>query len=131
MARATRRRRSKTRGRSADPIGDTIKNQVDAMHANTRVPRRPKALSLPGMEDRAFAPLEEVAAAIGAIKDQREKLNEEEKKLHTTGARLMRQFGKDVYRHDGLEITLVRGDDHVKFRIKKPAPAADGAAAAD
>lgn len=78
----------------------------------------PKAQDLPGMEDRAIKPLEEIAVAYAEIRDQRIALNKEEKSLKDSARRLMHKYGKTVYKHDGVEIRLVPGEEDVKVKVK-------------
>ena len=79
---------------------------------------KPKAQDLPGMEDRAIAPLEQVAVAYAEIRDQRIALNKEEKSLKDTARRLMHKYKKTVYKHDGVEIRLVPGEEDVKVKVR-------------
>jgi len=79
-----------------------------------------KNRDLPGMEDRAIKPLEEVAAAYAEVRDERMRLNTREAELKTTALRLMRKYDKVIYRRDGITITVTEGEPDVKVRVKKP-----------
>ena len=78
----------------------------------------PRNQDLPGMEDRAIKPLEEIAIAYAAIRDQRIALNVEEKSLKDSARRLMHKYNKTVYKHDGVEIRLVPGEEDVKVKVR-------------
>src|SRR5215471_10381704 len=82
--------------------------------------RPPKNRALPGMEDHAIKPLEEVAEQYAEIRDQRMELTEREHSLKTHALKLMKKYDKTIYRHGGVEITVVPGEDDVKVRVKKP-----------
>lgn len=79
---------------------------------------RPRNQDLPGMEDRAIKPLEDVAASYADVRDRRIELNKEEADLKATALKLMKKYDKTIYRHDGIEIRIVPGEDDVKVRVK-------------
>jgi hypothetical protein len=81
--------------------------------------RRPKSQALPGLEDHAIKPLEEVAEHYAEIRDQRMELTEREHTLKVHALKLMKKYDKTIYRHNGVEITVVPGEDDVKVRVKK------------
>ena len=47
-------------------------------------------------------------------------LTETEHTLKLNGLKLMKKYGKTLYRHNGVELTVVVGDDDLKVRVKKP-----------
>lgn len=47
-------------------------------------------------------------------------LTKREAEIKQTALKLMHKFDKTIYRHDGIEIRLVPGEEDVKVRIKKP-----------
>jgi hypothetical protein len=71
------------------------------------------------MEDHAIKPLEDVAEAYAEIRDQRMELTQREHELKINALKLMRKYDKTIYRHNGVEITVVTGEDDVKVRVKK------------
>jgi hypothetical protein len=73
------------------------------------------------MEDRAIKPLEDLAAEYADIRDRRMALSAEEVQLRTRTIQLMHKHKRTEYRHDGIEILLVPGDETVKVKVKKPA----------
>jgi hypothetical protein len=80
---------------------------------------RPKSQALPGLEDHAIKPLEEAAEHYAEIRDQRMELTQREHELKIHALKLMRKYEKTIYRHNGVEITLVHGEDDVRVRVKK------------
>ena len=82
-------------------------------------PARPKNRDLPGMEDRAIRALEEVAEKYADIRDQRMQLTEDEHALKQHAMALMRKHGKTIYKHNGVEILIVPGEDDIKVKVKK------------
>jgi len=91
-----------------------------AAAAKTRTRARPRQQDLPGTEDRAIKPLEDVAASYAEVRDERIALNKREHELKELALKLMKKYDKTIYRHDGIEIRVVPGEDDVKVRIKKP-----------
>jgi hypothetical protein len=87
----------------------------------TRAKSTPTNQELPGMEDRAIRPLEEVAASYAEVRDQRIALNADEHSLKQTALRLMKQHNKQIYRRNGIEIRIVPSEEDVKVKIAKPA----------
>jgi hypothetical protein len=71
------------------------------------------------MEDHAIAPLEAVANEYAEIRDERMTLTTREKSLKVRTCDLMHKHKKTVYRHNGVEITLIPGEEDVKVRVKK------------
>ncbi len=80
---------------------------------------RPKNHDLPGMEDRAIKPLEEVAEAYAGIRDERMDLTRREHELKANALRLMKKYDKTIYRHDGIEMTVIQGEEDIKVRVRK------------
>jgi hypothetical protein len=94
--------------------------KVAARVATTREKhRRPHSRPLPGLEDRAIKPLEEVAEEYAEIRDARVELTAREHALKVHALQLMKRYEKTIYRHDGIEITVVPGEDDIKVRVKK------------
>jgi hypothetical protein len=85
----------------------------------TMKPAKPRGAPLPGMEDHAIKPLEDVAAEYATIRDERMDLTQREHTLKNHALKLMKKYDKTIYRHDGIEITIVPGEDDVKVRVKK------------
>ena len=80
---------------------------------------RPRQQDLPGTEDRAIKPLEDIAESYADCRDRRMELTKEETELKAHAITLMHKFGKTIYRHNGVEIGLVPGEEDVKVKIKK------------
>jgi hypothetical protein len=85
----------------------------------TRGRGRPRQPDLPGTEDRRLQPLDDIAAAYADVRDRRIDLNREEAELKATALQLMHQFDKTIYKHDGIEIRLVAGEEDVKVKVRK------------
>lgn len=115
MAKKTKRRRASKADRKL------TKPDKPASRAVATASRgRPRQQDLPGTEDRAIQPLEDIAASYADVRDRRIELNREEGELKAHALKLMHKFGKTIYRRDGIEIRIVPGEDDVKVRIKKP-----------
>jgi hypothetical protein len=113
-------------------MAKTKRKSAGRQRATKRTPTprqgRPRQPDLPGTEDRAIKPLEDVAAAYADVRDQRMALNKEEHELKATALQLMKKFDKTIYKSDGVEIRIVPGEDDVKVRVKKPGEDDDEAA---
>lgn len=117
-----RERIAKARARQLkeeDTMAKKQKRKTSTKNAGTPAARQ-RSQSLPGMEDRAIKPLEDIAAAFADVRDRRIELNREESELKAHAIKLMHKYYKTIYRHDGIEIRLVESDEDVKVRIKKP-----------
>jgi hypothetical protein len=79
---------------------------------------RPRQQDL--IEDRAIKPLEDIAASYADVRDERIELNKREAELKAHALKLMHKYEKTIYRHDGIEIRVLPGEEDVKVRIKKP-----------
>jgi hypothetical protein len=96
------------------------KNTMTGTVAHRRVsPAKLRAAPLPGMEDHAIKPLDDIAAEYAEIRDDRMALTQRERAAKTLARKLMKKYDKTIYRHDGIEITIVPGEDDVKVRVKK------------
>lgn len=91
----------------------------DAKVNNTRS-SRPRQQDLPGTEDRAIKPLEDVAEAYADLRDRRIELNREEAELKVHVKKLMHKYDKTIYRREGIEIRLIDGEEDVKVKVRKP-----------
>jgi len=99
--------------------GSRAAKQADRASRRAQRRPRPRQQDLPGTEDRAIKPLEDVAASYAEVRDERIELNQREADLKALAVKLMHKFDKTIYRHDGIEIRLVPGEEDVKVRIKK------------
>lgn len=66
--------------------------------------KKPRAQNLPGMDDRAIKPLEDIAASYAEVRDERIELNKREVELKATALKLMRKYDKTIYHRDGVTI---------------------------
>jgi len=87
--------------------------------------KRPRPAPLPGMENSRIQALDDVAADYADIRDQRMELSTREHDLKVKALKLMHKHGKTIYKHDGIEINVVPGEEDVKVRVKKAADDAE------
>ena len=92
--------------------GRLVKNGKTVAHA--------KNAALPGMEDHAIEPLEDIAAEYAGIRDQRMELGRQEHILKANALKLMKKYSKTIYKHGGVTIQVVEGEPDVKVKVKKP-----------
>lgn len=98
---------------------------------NPSTSKKPKPEALPGMEDHAIRPLEQLAQEYAEIRDRRMELTQQEHALKLSAVKLMHKYEKTIYSHGGVTITLVQGDEDVKVRVKKADDDADDDGARD
>ncbi len=87
---------------------------------------RPKAQSLPGMEDRAIRALEEIAEAYADIRDRRMGLTVEESQLKQRALALMHKHQRAFYKRNGVEIRVLPGEEKLSVKFAKPKDEDDG-----
>lgn len=81
--------------------------------------QRPRQHRIPGTEDAKIDALEEIAEDYASIRDQRQLLTVQEVDLKSKVLDLMKANGKEHYRRNGVEITIIHEDETVKVRVKK------------
>lgn len=96
------------------PAGRTKKKGAGGGKPRSQQPRQ-QAL----IEDARIKPLDDCAASIADVRDNMNELRGEEKGYLATARSLMHKYGKSVYKHAGVEIVLVPGDEKVRVRILK------------
>jgi hypothetical protein len=78
---------------------------------------RTQALPLPGGLGKRIQALDDAAAAIGDIRDQMAELRADEQGHKRTALNLMRKHDRTTWRHAGVELARVPGEE--KLRIRK------------
>lgn len=81
--------------------------------------QRPRQQRIPGTEDAKIDALEEIAEDYAEIRDKRQLLTVQEVDLKSKVLDLMKANGKEHYRRNGVEITIIHEDETVKVRVKK------------
>jgi hypothetical protein len=79
----------------------------------------PRAQDLPGIVG-AIPALERVAAAYADVRDRRLALAVDEARLKQQAITLLKQHNKTVYRRNGIELTLIPGEDTIRLRVTVP-----------
>lgn len=82
--------------------------------------KQPRTGSLPGLEDHAIRALDNAAAEYADIRDQRMALTNQEVDLKSRALKLMKKYGKTTYKHNGVSIEIVAGDESIKVKVKIP-----------
>ena len=80
-------------------------------------PKKHGEAALPGMEDHTIRPLEQGAQHYADIRDKRIELNKEESELKTSLLKLMKEHHKTLYRHGGVTIRVIAGEEDVKVKV--------------
>lgn len=80
-------------------------------------PKKHREAALPGMEDHVIQPLEQGAQQYADLRDTRIELDKEESELKTALLKLMKQHGKTIYRHGGVTIRVIAGEEDVKVKV--------------
>jgi hypothetical protein len=103
--------------RATKPRAKRVNGRINTSTTHGR--GRPRQPDLPGTEDRRLQPLDDLAAAYADVRDRRIDLTREEGELKAHAIALMHQFDKTIYKHDGIEIRLVAGEEDVKVKVRK------------
>ena len=74
--------------------------------------------TLPQMEDRAIADLQQGAIDYAEVRDERMTLTKDEVARKGALLRLMKKHKKLSYAYDGVVITIVPGEETVKVRVR-------------
>lgn len=107
-------KKGKDKPKKTKPVGGTRKKGAGGGKPRSQQPRQ-QAL----IEDARIKPLDDCAASIADVRDNMNELRGEEKGYLSTARSLMHKYGKSVYKHAGVEIVLVPGDEKVRVRILK------------
>ena len=118
------KRGTRMRGR-----GKQARDRTRGRAARKHRSKRHREVALPGMEDHAIHPLEQGAQQYVDIRDRRMELNKEEVELKRSLLKLMKQHlpGKTMYRHGGVIIRVIAGEEDVKVKVVLLDEATDGA----
>lgn len=81
--------------------------------------RKPRLQPLPGMEDARIRALDDICNSIAENREQKNELRAEEADLLKTALPLMRQHGKQSWRHGGVELVRVPGEEVLRVRTSK------------
>lgn len=87
--------------------------------------KRARTAALPGMEDARVEALDDIAASIADCREKKNALAAEEKQLLLTALRLLQEHKRTVWKHEGVELVRVPGDEHVRVRLVKGEAADD------
>jgi hypothetical protein len=71
------------------------------------------------MENARLRSLDEIAASIADCREQRNELKATEDGLLQRAMKLMKKHKKTVWKHDGVELVLVPGDERLRVRLIK------------
>jgi len=97
-----------------------------------QVKSKPKQQDLPGMEDRALKPLENLAEQYADVRDQWMELTRQEVQMSADLLALMHKYEKTEYHHGEVHIWVKVTDEKVKVKIGEiPAKATDYAPSDD
>ena len=80
-------------------------------------PKKHREAALPGMEDHAILWLDQLSQQYADLRDRRIELNKEESELKTSLLKLMKGHNKTLYRHGGVTIRVIAGEEDVKVKV--------------
>jgi len=86
---------------------------------------KPKQKDLPGMEERKIPDLHAAAEDYAEIRDERMALTEKEVPAKANLLELMHKHGKETYKYEDVEISVVHEEETVKVKIHREKEAAD------
>jgi hypothetical protein len=87
--------------------------------------RKPRQKRLPGVEDRRIEELDGIAESIQDVRAQKNELSQTEKQYLVQALQLLRKHDKQVWKHGGVELVRVPGDEKVRVRLVNGEGAAD------
>ena len=97
-----------------------------ATPARSAPPARPRNTPLPGMEHVRYTELDGFCEALAGSREKKNALVADEKGYQQGALQAMRKRNVTVYKHDGVELVRVPGDEKVRVRLVK-GEAGDGA----
>lgn len=100
--------------------GKQSRQQVEKVLAGAlkRKPQ-PRPRPLPGMENARISPLDNICQSIAETREQMNSLRQEETGLETTALKLMRKHQKTSWRHAGVELVRVPGEEKLRVRTAR------------
>jgi hypothetical protein len=90
-----------------------------------KAPKRARQTALPGMQDKPIAVLEDIAHEYAEVRDQRMALLQQEVTLKQRALAELHKLKRTAYRQNGIEITIIPGDESIRVKVKPPAEADD------
>lgn len=81
--------------------------------------RKPRTQPLPGMEDARIKSLDDICASISETREELNKLRGEEGDLEKKALGLMRTHDQSSWRHAGVELVRVPGEEKLRVRTSK------------
>lgn len=94
---------------------------ASAQRGRSRKPTGPRAqaLPIPGGVGRRIQALDDCAAALGEIRDEMAELRAQEKDQMSTALKIMRERDRTTWRHAGIEMSRVAGEEKLRVRKSK------------
>lgn len=99
--------------------GKQSKQQVATALAGALKKPQPRPRPLPGMENARISPLDNICQSIAETREQQNSLRQEEAGLETTALKLMRKHSKISWRHAGVELVRVPGEEKLRVRTSR------------
>jgi hypothetical protein len=93
--------------------------EIDRVLSDGPLRRSPRTPPLPGMENARVRSLDEIAASIADCREQINELRGTAAGLEQRALKLMKKHNKTVWKHDGVELVLVPGDERLRVRLIK------------
>ena len=87
--------------------------------------RRPRSQPLPGLEDVRIAPLDDICVSISETREQINNLRKEEADLEKVALKRMRAHDRTSWRHSGVELIRVPGEEKLRVRTSKESATAE------
>lgn len=78
-----------------------------------------KQEALPGLEDRTVDDLHQKALEYASTRDSRMELLQTEVRLKGELLELMKKHKRDTYECEGVEISIVHGEDTIKVKVHR------------
>ncbi len=97
------------------------KQQVEKALAGPlkKKPTQPRPRPLPGMENARIRPLDDICQSIAEGREQMNALRHEDVDHQTVAMRLMRKHKKTSWRHAGVELERIPGEEKLRVRTAR------------
>ncbi|HLX21654.1 MAG TPA: hypothetical protein VKR23_16025 [Gaiellaceae bacterium] len=98
--------------------GKQSKQQVEQTLAGP-LKKQPRPRPLPGMENARIRGLDDICTSIAETREQMNGLRAEETGLESNALKLMRKHQKTSWRHAGVELVRVPGEEKLRVRTAR------------
>jgi len=109
---------------TGDSMAKRAKAPTTGDGESTEKPARgPRSRTLPGLEETRLSSLDNICESIAESRSQMNKLRQEEQDDMNSALKLLRKHQRTSYRHNGVELARVPGEEKLRVRYREGATA--------